>query len=301
MVKAAPRRRFILAALAWLASAGGAVAAEIRVVSSGGFTAAYDSLIAEFERRSGHTLVSSYGASMGNAPDAIPQRLARGEPLDVMILAAPALDGFIREGKAVEGSRVDLAASRIGFAVRAGRPKPDIGSVEAVRRALLEAPSIAYSASASGVYFSTEMVQRLGIADQVLPKARRILSERVGTVVARGDAELGLQQLSELLPIQGIDLVGPLPPELQRVTLFSAGIAAGAREPEAARDLIRFLSSPAAAAASHRHRPRPGPLGGGGRAAERKPSSRRAGAAAAPEPMGAAGHIRWHQGAAMLR
>ena len=249
MVKAAPRRRFILAALAWLASAGGAVAAEIRVVSSGGFTAAYDSLIAEFERRSGHTLVSSYGASMGNAPDAIPPRLARGEPLEVMILAAPALDGFIREGKAVEGSRVDLAASRIGFAVRAGAPKPDIGSVEAVRRALLEAPSIAYSASASGVYFSTEMVQRLGIADQVLPKARRILSERVGTVVARGDAELGLQQLSELLPIQGIDLVGPLPPELQRVTLFSAGIAAGAREPEAARDLIRFLSSPAVAAA----------------------------------------------------
>ena len=249
MVKAAPRRRFILVALAWLASAGGAVAAEIRVVSSGGFTAAYDSLIAEFERRSGHTLVSSYGASMGNAPDAIPQRLARGEPLDVMILAAPALDGFIREGKAVEGSRVDLAASRIGFAVRAGASKPDIDSVEAVRRALLEAPSIAYSASASGVYFSTEMVQRLGIADQVLPKSRRILSERVGTVVARGDAELGLQRLSELLPIQGIDLVGPLPPELQRVTLFSAGIAAGAREPEAARDLIRFLSSPAAAAA----------------------------------------------------
>jgi molybdate transport system substrate-binding protein len=114
---------------------------------------------------------------------------------------------------------------------------------------LLEANSIAYSASASGVYFSTEMVQRLGIADQVLPKARLILSERVGAVVARGDAELGLQQLSELLPIQGIDLVGPLPPELQRVTLFSAGIAAGAREPEAARDLIRFLSSPAVAEA----------------------------------------------------
>ena len=250
MVKATTlRRRTIVGALAWLVLAGTAAAAEIRVVSSGGFTAAYDSLIAEFERRSGHTLVSSYGASMGNAPDAIPQRLARGEPLDVLILAAPALDGFIREGKAVEGSRVDLAASRIGFAVRAGAPKPDIGSVEAVRRALLEAPSIAYSASASGVYFSTEMVQRLGIADQVLPKSRRILRERVGTVVARGDAELGLQQLSELLPIQGIDLVGPLPPELQRVTLFSTGIAAGAREPEAARDLIRFLSSPDAAGA----------------------------------------------------
>ncbi len=133
--------------------------------------------------------------------------------------------------------------------MRAGAPKPDIGSVEAVRRTLLEANSIAYSASASGVYFSTELVRRLGIADEVLPKSRRILSERVGSVVARGDAELGLQQLSELLPIPGIELLGPLPPELQRVTVFSASIAAEAREPEAARDLIRFLSSPAAAAA----------------------------------------------------
>ena len=187
---------------------------------------------------------------MGNAPDAIPQRLARGEPADVLILAAPAVDDLIRQGRAVEDSRVDLAESRIGFAVRAGAPKPDIGSVEAVRRTLLEAPSIAYSASASGVYLSTEMVRRLGVADEVLPKARRILSERVGSVVARGDAELGLQQLSELLPIPGIELLGPLPPELQRVTVFSAGIAAGARKPEAAHDLIRFLSSPAAAAAA---------------------------------------------------
>jgi molybdate transport system substrate-binding protein len=249
MVKAAPRRRLVLCALAWLASAGTAAAAEIRVMSSGGFTAAYRELILAFERQTGHTLRSAYGASMGDAPDAIPQRLARGEPADVLILAASGLDALVRQGRAVEGSRVDLAASRIGFAVRAGAPKPDIGSVEAVRRTLLEANSVAYSASASGVYFSTEMVQRLGIADQVLPKARRILSERVGAVVARGDAELGLQQLSELLPIQGIDLVGPLPPELQRVTLFSAGIAAGAREPEAARDLIRFLSSPAVAEA----------------------------------------------------
>lgn len=241
------RRPLLAAALAWLALAGAAAAAdaaEIRVMSSGGFTAAYRELIPEFERRTGHTLVSSYGASMGDAPDAIPQRLARGEPADVLILAASALDGFVRDGLAAEGSRVDLAESRIGFAVRAGAPKPDISSPEAVRRALLDAPSVAYSASASGVYFANEMVQRLGIADRVLPKSKRILSERVGTVVARGDAELGLQQLSELLPIPGIELVGPLPPELQRVTVFSAGIAARSREPEAARDLIRFLASP---------------------------------------------------------
>ena len=249
MVGAVLRRRLVLGALVSLVLAGAAAAAEIRVISSGGFTAAYDNLIAEFERRSGHKLLSAYGSSMGNAPDAIPARLARGEPVDVIILAAPALDGFIREGKAVEGSKVDLAESRIGFAVRAGAPKPDISTVEALRQTLLGAPSIAYSASASGTYFASEMVQRLGIADQVLPKSRRILSERVGTVVARGDAELGLQQLSELLPIPGIELLGPMPPELQRVTVFSAGIVAGAREPEAARELIRFLASPAAAEA----------------------------------------------------
>jgi molybdate transport system substrate-binding protein len=250
MPRPMPRRRLVLGALtAWLALAGAAAAAEVRVMSSGGFTAAYRDLIPEFERRSGHKLVSSYGASMGDAADAIPQRLARGEPADVLILAAPGLDSLIRQGRAVEGSRVDLAESRIAFAVRAGAPKPDMGTVEAVRRALLEAKSIAYSASASGVYFSTEMVRRLGVADEVLPKSRRILSERVGSVVARGDAELGLQQVSELLPIPGIDLLGPLPPELQRVTVFSAGVAAGSQQPEAARDLIRFLSSPDAAEA----------------------------------------------------
>ena len=241
----------VFAAFAWTVSSGLATAsaAEIRVMASGGFTAAYRVLVPVFEKQTGHTVVSAYGASMGDAPDAIPQRLARGEPADVLILAASGLESLVRQGRALEGSRVDLAESRIGFAVRAGAPKPDMGSVEAVRKALLEARSIAYSASASGVYFSTEMVRRLGIADEVLPKARRILSERVGSVVARGDAELGLQQISELLPIQGIELLGPLPPELQRVTVFSAGIAAGSQQPDAARELIRFLASPAAAPA----------------------------------------------------
>ena len=241
----------VFAAFAWAVSSGleTASAAEIRVMASGGFTAAYRALVPVFEKKTGHTVVSAYGASMGDAPDAIPQRLARGEPADVLILAASGLESLVRQGRAVEGSRVDLAESRLGFAVRAGAPKPDMGSVESVRRALLEARSIAYSASASGVYFSTEMVRRLGVADEVLPKSRRILSERVGSVVARGDAELGLQQISELLPIQGIELLGPLPPELQRVTVFSAGIAAGSQQPDAARELVRFLASSDAAPA----------------------------------------------------
>jgi molybdate transport system substrate-binding protein len=166
--------------------------------------------------------------------------------VDVLILAGPALDELIKQGKVIASSRVDLVRSSIGMAVRAGALKPDISSVDALKRTLLQAKSIAYSASASGVYISTELYQRLGIANQVMGKSKRIESERVGTVVARGDAEIGFQQISELLPIPGIDYVGPLPPEVQRVTVFAAGIAVGTKEPDAARALIEFLASPAA-------------------------------------------------------
>jgi molybdate transport system substrate-binding protein len=226
-----------------------AAAQEVRVMLSGGFSAPYFEVLPEFERTSKYTVVTSSGASMGGAPDSIPSRLDRGEPADVVILAATALDDLIQQGKVAAGSRVDLVRSAIGLAVRAGAPKPDISTVDALRQTLLEAKSIAYSASASGVYLSTELFQRLGIADQVRAKSRRIESERVGAVVARGEAEIGFQQISELLPIPGIDYVGPLPPDVQRVTVFSAGIATRATQREAARALIDFLASPAAIAA----------------------------------------------------
>jgi molybdate transport system substrate-binding protein len=176
-------------------------------------------------------------------------RIERGEPVDVVILAAPALDDLIEQGKVVAGSRVDLVRSKVGMVVRAGAPKPDISTVAALKRTLLEAKSIAYSASASGVYLSTELFPRLGIADQIKAKCMRIESERVGAVVARGDAEIGFQQVSELLPIPGVDYAGPLPPEVQKVTVFSAGIATAAKEKDAARALIKFFTSPAAAPA----------------------------------------------------
>src|SRR6185295_16960635 len=147
------------------------------------------------------------------------------------------------------GSRVDLARSSIGMVVRAGARKPDIGSVEALKRTLLDAQSIAYSASASGVYLSTELFPRLGIADQIEAKSQRIESERVAVVVARGGAELGFQQISELRGVPGTDYVGPLPPAVQRITVFSAGVGAGARDQAAARALIHFLASPAVASA----------------------------------------------------
>ena len=224
-------------------------ATEVHVMTSGGFTAAYNELRPDFEKRTGHTVSTAYGASMGNAADSIPSRLGRGEPADVVILARSALDALVKDGKVVPGSQVDLVRSSIGLAVRKGAPRPDISSVEALKRALIAAPSIAYSASASGTYYETEMLKNLGIEAEVKPKSKRILSERVGSVVARGDAALGLQQVSELLPIEGIDYIGPLPGNVQRVTVFSAGIATASKQPAAAAELIRYLGSPAAAPA----------------------------------------------------
>ena len=229
--------------------AGAAYGQDVKVMISGGLTAAYLQVVPEFERAAGHKVVTAFGASMGNAPDSIPVRLQRGEPVDVVILAGEALDDLVVQGKVLAGSRVDLARSSIGMVVRAGAPKPDISSVEALKRTLLQAQSIAYSASASGFYLSTELFPRLGIADRIKAKSQRIESERVGVVVARGGAELGFQQISELLGVPGTDYVGPLPPAVQKITVYSAGIGAAAKEPAAARALIKFLASPAAAAA----------------------------------------------------
>ena len=224
-------------------------AAEVHVLSSGGFTAAYKDLVAGCEVKLGEKVVSAYGASMGAAPDAIPNRLARGEPADVVILAADAFDKLVKDGKGAAGTRVDLARSAIGLSVKAGAPKPDISTVEALKKTLLEAKSIAYSASASGTYLSEELFPKLDSSGQVMAKAKKIFSERVGTIVARGEAELGFQQVSELLPIEGLDFVGTLPEEVQRVTVFSAGLAAGAKQPEAAKKLIACLGSAEAAPA----------------------------------------------------
>jgi molybdate transport system substrate-binding protein len=222
---------------------------EVKVVSSGAFTAALLDLLPEFQAQTRHTVTTAFGGSMGSAPDTIPNRLARGEPIDVVILASSALDDLIAQGKVVTGTRVDLVRSRIGMAVRAGAPKPDVSTVEAFRRALLQAKSIAYSSSASGVYLSTDLFPRLGIADAIKDKIRVIASGPVGMAVARGDAEIGFQQISELRSVAGIEILAELPPEVQRVTIFSAGVTTGARAPEAARALIQFLASPAAASA----------------------------------------------------
>jgi molybdate transport system substrate-binding protein len=219
---------------------------EIRVASSGGFKAAYLALVPAFESTTGCKVRTEWGSSLGNAPTSIPSRLRRGEPLDLAILSGDALDGLMQEGRIVAGSRVDLARSGIGVAVRAGASRPDIGSVEAFKRALGQARSIAHSSSASGVYLES-LFQRLGIAAELAPKIRKVEGEPVAQVVARGEAEIGFQQVSELLPVAGIDYVGPLPAEIQEVTVFAAGIPVGAPHPEAARALVEFLTSAAAA------------------------------------------------------
>jgi len=228
--------------------AGSASAADVRVMISGGLTAAYKELVPEFERLTGNKVLTAYGPSMGTTVNAIPIRLERGEPADVLIMVGYALGDLVKQGKVVADSRVDLVKSPIGIAVKSGAPKPDISSADAVKRALLATNTIAYSDSASGVYVSTEMFEKLGIADAMKDKARKIPATPVGEIVARGDAEIGFQQVSELLPVQGIDIIGQLPSELQKVTVFSAGIASVSKEPDAGRALIKFLASPTASA-----------------------------------------------------
>jgi molybdate transport system substrate-binding protein len=231
-----------LLVVALLLRASGATADDVVVMTSGAFTAAYQDLAPRFERSTRHTLITAT-TTMGTGAEAIPARLARGEPADVVIVAADSLEQLIASGLVLRGSRVDLARSPIAMAVRAGAGKPDIASVEALKRTLLDARSVAYSASVSGEYLVRELFPALGIAAEMTPKSRRIERERVGEVVARGEAAIGFQQLSELLPIRGIDIVGVLPPGAQRVTVFSAGIAANASHPGAARALIDYLAS----------------------------------------------------------
>jgi molybdate transport system substrate-binding protein len=229
-----------------------APADEIKVVTSATFKTAYLELVPQYERATHDVLVTEYGPSMGATHNAIPMRLNRGEEIDVVIMAAPRLDDLIKEGKVRAKDRVDLARSNIAMAVKAGARKPDISTVDALKKTLLEAKSIACSDSDSGVYLTTELFQKLGIADRIKGKVIKIEASPVGEAVASGNAEIGFQQISELLAVKGIDIVGPLPPGAQRVTFFAAGIPVTAKNPEAAKRLIQWLASPAAHAAIHK-------------------------------------------------
>ena len=238
----------MLAGLMLLATSA-AHAAEIRVVSSGGFAQAYKNLAPTYEHASGDHLLSEWGPSMGTTNHAIPARLARGEQIDVVIMVGDALDKLMREGRLVPGSKVVLANSPIACAVRHGAPKPDISTTEGLRSAFLQANKVAYSDSASGEYIEQQLMHKLEITQQMQGKAAKIPATPVGEIIAHGQADFGCQQRSELMPVAGIDIVGLLPAEVQLMTEFSAALVRDARQPEAGRALLRFLAAPANAGA----------------------------------------------------
>jgi len=209
---------------------------------SNGVKAVVLDLLPEFERASGVTPAISWGSTA-----MLIGEISKGASGDLAILSDEAIDDLTQQGRIVAGSRIDLARSAIGIAVRQGAPKPDLGSAAALKQALLSARTISFSKTGiSGVYFPT-VLERLGIAAQVASKTLiPTPGVLVGDLVAKGDAELGVQQISELLPVPGIEIVGPLPGELQKLTVFSAGLFVGAAEPEVAKALVAMLTSPAA-------------------------------------------------------
>ena len=218
--------------------------ATINVLSSNAIKAAYTELVPQFERASGHKVTTTWAGT-----NDILKRMKANETYDLMIMARPTLDDLAKQGKVVAGSQVNLVASGIGVAVRAGAPKPDISSGEAVKRALLAARSIGYSQGPSGVYL-INLFERWGIADTIRSRiVQTPPGHPVGEAVARGEAEIGFQQVSELLPVAGIAYVGPLPPDIQEVTTFAGGIHTGATNVDAAKAWIKFIASPAAVAA----------------------------------------------------
>jgi molybdate transport system substrate-binding protein len=194
-----------------------------------------------FEHTTGHRLEVS-----SDLPPAFARRAAAGEPFDLLISGSTAVDEFIKAGKVLADTRTDIARSGIGVEVRAGAPKPDIGSVDAFKRALLEAKSIAYLKVGSGLYLAG-LFERLGIADAIAAKVMRPDTDSVSDMVARGDVELGLVVITQILTTPGVDLVGPLPKEIQSYVTFTAAVGASARQPDAARQLIAFLTGPMAA------------------------------------------------------
>lgn len=216
--------------------------AEIKVMSSAAMKAAYLELVPAFERATGHKVVTTWVPGVD-----LMKRVKDGETCDLVIMQASSIDELVKLGRVAPGGRFDLAKSGVGIAVRAGAPRPDISSGDALKRALLAAKSLAYSTGPSGVYIIS-LFSRMGIADELKPKSRQVKGEPVGAVVARGEAEIGFQQVSELLPVPGIDLVGPLPADIQQITIFAAGLHIGAKEPAAASALVKFITAPAAAA-----------------------------------------------------
>jgi len=241
----------LFALLVTIGLAPGASAADVKVMISAGFFSVYKELGPVFEKSTGHKLVTTRGPSIGDSPEAIPTRLARGEEADVVIMDGVGVDLLEQRDLARSGSRMPLAESFIGMVVRAGQPKPDISTMDGLRKALLAAKSIAYSDSSSGTYLSTIGFKKLGVADEIAGKTRKVrgppTGEPVAAVVARGEAEVGFQQVPELIDVPGVDFVGTVPSDIQPPTLYVGALPKNSQHPDAAIVLMRFLSSVEAA------------------------------------------------------
>lgn len=216
---------------------------EIKVLKTLATEKAYLELLPRFEQTSGHRVTTRYGGTVD-----VRNWLSAGEPFDLAIAANSVIDAFTASGMIVPGSRVDVATSGVGAAVHEGAAKPDISTPEAFKSALLAAKSVGYSTGPSGEYF-LKLLERTGLIDRIRPKLKQIPAGGfVGTLVANGDADIGVQQISELATFPGVDYVGPLPGDLQMTTVFAGGISTAAKQPDAARELVRFLAAPEAAA-----------------------------------------------------
>jgi molybdate transport system substrate-binding protein len=241
---------YAIAALAAVL-APAAYGAEIKVIASNAVREPYHELVPVFEKSTGHTVTIDWGGTVD-----IVKRVGGGEIADIVIIPAARVDDFVKQGRLV--SRIDLVRSGVGVAVRAGTPRPDISSPAALRSALLAAKSIVLSSGPSSVYLPT-MFQKMGIAGELKPKIIQIgPGLPVGEAVARGEGEIGFTQMSELMSVQGIGYLGPLPAEVQFVTVFSAGVHTAAPAPDAARALLKFLAAPEAAPVLKRHGMEPG-------------------------------------------
>jgi molybdate transport system substrate-binding protein len=235
--------RLLTVSAAFLASGVAASAAEIKVMASNAVKEAYTELVPAFEKQSGHKVTFVWGGTID-----LKKRINEDEVTDIVITPTADIDELIRGGKLVAGSHVDLVKSRIGVAIRPGAPKPDLSSGESLKRSLLAAKSIVISGGPSG-YYLLGLFEKMGIMGAVRPKMTQLASgQPVGVPLARGEGDIGFTQVSEFLPIKGIDYIGPLPADIQQVTVFSSGIHRFAPQPDAAKALIRFLRGPEAIA-----------------------------------------------------
>lgn len=229
--------------LAWPIQAS----AQLNVLISGGFSGAYQQLLPEFERASGIKVATGSGASQGTGPQTIGAQLARGVPADVVILSREGLSELIAANRIAAGTDVDLARAPLGVGVRAGAPKPDVSTVEAFKRTVIEAKAVAMAGSTSGLYVTRELFPRLGIAERVNVKLTPRATGATA-LVASGEADLVVMPVSEIMAAPGVEFAGTIPAEIQLVQVFAAAIVTGSKEREAAKRLVEFLASERASA-----------------------------------------------------